>query len=258
MLGTLFAALTAETALLLATWLSLRLVQALDGFRRCEPIVDRGEIVVFIDFGRLGTRLIAILQLLLRRGDNAEVMLGVLQIVLGKDRIPRGLRIASELQIFFRDVGGVAAHLHVRSIGFEIPAQRIDVLAPAIVVPAPLAVLVVLVGSHRSRYAFKMSLWVEWSEARYTSGAHKGGPEGRERVRELCGLNHMGSSRRAGFRVRGYPRWQSSVADERVAIAVAPTRAFDSNGNLAASLRYSKGKMFPVLLRFGFLNYGKP
>src|SRR5690606_22089667 len=100
------------------------------------------------------------------------------------------LRIAGELQIFLRDMGRVAAHLHIRAVGFEVPAQWVDVLAPAIVVPAPLAVLVVLVGSHRSIYAFKMSLWVEWSEARCTSGAQSGGPEGRERVRELCRLNH--------------------------------------------------------------------
>jgi hypothetical protein len=127
------------------------------------------------------------LDLLLRRSDDAEVMFGVLQIVLSEDRIPGGLRIASELQVFFRDVGGIAAHLHVRSVGFEISTQRIDVLAPAIVVPAALTVLVVviLVWSHRSIYAFKMSLWVEYPKPATPVAPSRAAQKG-ERVFENC------------------------------------------------------------------------
>lgn len=83
---------------------------------------------------------------LLGRGDDAEVMLGVLQIVLGHYRIARRLGVAGQLQILFGDMGGVAAHLHVRTIAFVIARQRIDMLASAI--PAALPVLV-LVRSHR-------------------------------------------------------------------------------------------------------------
>ncbi len=135
-----------------------------------------GEIVVFIDFGRLGTRLIAILQLLLRCGDNAEVVLGVLQIVLGKDRIPEDCASRASCRYFSATWAALPRTFTSGPLDLEIPAQRIDVLAPAIVVPGPAGGSCCSAGSHRSRYAFKMSLWVEWSEARYTSGAHEGRP----------------------------------------------------------------------------------
>ena len=88
----------------------------------------------------------AILSLLGARND-AEIMLGMLEIILRHHGVAARLRIAGELQIFLGDMGRVAAHLHIRTIALEIAGQRIDVLAST--VPATLPVFVVLViGSH--------------------------------------------------------------------------------------------------------------
>ena len=57
-------------------------------------------------------------ELLLHRGDQPEVMLGVLIVVLGCDRIAGRLRIPRKLHVFVGDMRGSAANLHVRTIGF--------------------------------------------------------------------------------------------------------------------------------------------
>jgi hypothetical protein len=81
-------------------------------------------------------------------GDEAEIMLGVLQVVLGRDRIAAGVGIARELQIFLGDVVGVAADLHIRPVRFIRTGQRIG--PPPIVGRAVAAhPLVVLTRSHR-------------------------------------------------------------------------------------------------------------
>src|SRR5690606_22917450 len=129
----------------------LLLLEGLARLGRSEPVVDRGEIVVEIVL--FGLELVAtelgLLRLLGRR-DDAEIMLGVLQVILGHDAVARGLRIAGELQVFLGDMGRVAAHLHVGAVALVIAAQRVAVLAAAIVVAPTGAVLVVLlVWSHR-------------------------------------------------------------------------------------------------------------
>ena len=43
-------------------------------------------------------------ELLLRSGDQAKIMLGVLEVVFGRDRIAGALRVARELEVFLRDV----------------------------------------------------------------------------------------------------------------------------------------------------------
>jgi hypothetical protein len=44
--------------------------------------------------------------------DQPEVVLGVLQIVLGQHAVAGGVRVAGQLLVLFEDVLGVAAHLH--------------------------------------------------------------------------------------------------------------------------------------------------
>jgi hypothetical protein len=56
-------------------------------------------------------------ELLLRRGDDAEIVLGVLIIVFRCDRVPGALRVTGELKILFGDMGRRTANFHVRSIG---------------------------------------------------------------------------------------------------------------------------------------------
>lgn len=98
------------------------------------------EIVVLLPIGAL-----AVLRLLGAR-DDAEIMFGVLEIVLRHHRVAARLGVARELEIFLGNMGGIAADLDVRTIALEVARQRIDMLAPA--VPAALPVLVLVVGSH--------------------------------------------------------------------------------------------------------------
>src|SRR5579871_3730356 len=68
-------------------------------------------------------------ELLLRRGDQAEIMLRVLEIVLGGDRISGRLGVARKLQIFVRDVGRRTSYFDIRSVRLIDPGQRIVTLA---------------------------------------------------------------------------------------------------------------------------------
>src|SRR5271156_1885844 len=69
-------------------------------------------------------------------------MFGVLEIVFRSDRIPARVRVARQLKIFFRDMVGIAANLHVGAVRFVRTRQRIG---PATIVrrtpPHPLLIL---------------------------------------------------------------------------------------------------------------------
>jgi hypothetical protein len=83
-----------------------------------------------------------LLQLLAIGHDDAAVVLGVLQIVLGEHRIAGRLRIASERQIFFGNMCRGATDLHIRAVGLETARKRI--LALPIPVAATAAILLSL------------------------------------------------------------------------------------------------------------------
>lgn len=68
-------------------------------------------------------------KLFLRRRDQPEVMLGVLVVILGCDRVAGALRIAGELDVLLRDVGGGAANFHIGPVRLVNPCQRILALA---------------------------------------------------------------------------------------------------------------------------------
>lgn len=54
---------------------------------------------------RPGERLLLPLaELFLRRSDQAEIVFGMLVVILGRYRISRGLRVASQLNVFFGDM----------------------------------------------------------------------------------------------------------------------------------------------------------
>lgn len=103
----------------------------------------------------VGTRLILMLrlvlaELLLRRGDQAEIMFGMLIVVFGGDGIAGRARIAGELDVFFGNVRGGAADLDVGSVGLVDPGQRI-LAAPVLIIVIPVAhPLLVLTVSHVS------------------------------------------------------------------------------------------------------------
>jgi hypothetical protein len=83
-------------------------------------------------------------------------MLGVLVVVLGRDRIAGRARVTRELNVFFGDVRGSAADLDVGSVRFEHPGHRV-LTAPVIVVVIVVVIpvthpLVVLTVSHVSPF----------------------------------------------------------------------------------------------------------
>ena len=81
----------------------------------------------------------------LRSGDKSEVMFGVLQIILRRDRISARVSVSRELEIFLRDMMRVAAYFDVRPIRFIGSRQRIG---PTPIVRRPAAHPLVLTWSH--------------------------------------------------------------------------------------------------------------
>jgi hypothetical protein len=87
---------------------------------------------------------IGLAELLLRRRDQAEIVLGVLEIVLGRNRIPGGLGVTRELEIFVRDVVGSSANLHIRAVRLINPRQGILIAPVVLLIVAPAHTLVVM------------------------------------------------------------------------------------------------------------------
>jgi hypothetical protein len=89
-------------------------------------------------------------ELFLRRGDQAQIMLGVLVIILGGYRVARGRRIARQLNVFLGDMGRRSPNLHVWAVRFINPCERILIFAVmlVVVVTTPHALVVVLTVSH--------------------------------------------------------------------------------------------------------------
>src|SRR5206468_7494306 len=103
------------------------------------------------------TRLRLVLpELLLGSGDQAEIMLGVLVVILGRDRVAGRARVARQLDVFFGDVRGGAANLDIGSVRFEHPGHRVlttPVIVVVIVIIIPVThPLVVLTVSHVSPF----------------------------------------------------------------------------------------------------------
>src|SRR5579863_2028516 len=90
-------------------------------------------------------------ELLLCRGDQAEVVLGMLIVIFRGDRIAGGARITRQLHIFLGDMRCCPADLDVRSVGFENPGHRVlttpVVIVVVVIVPVPHP-LIVLTVSH--------------------------------------------------------------------------------------------------------------
>jgi hypothetical protein len=55
-------------------------------------------------------------ELLLRSGDQAEIMFGMLVVIFGGDRITRTLRVARKLDVFFRDMRCGATDFYVGAV----------------------------------------------------------------------------------------------------------------------------------------------
>jgi hypothetical protein len=139
--------------MLLLLWLLLRLVMVLlrrlvlllasiERLRlaRCERLAGQVRLLVVVAVEAIVADIaahiallllvegLALPVLLLGGGDQAEIMLGVLVVIFGRDRIAGTLRIAGELKVFFGDVRGRAADFNVRSTGLVHTGQRILVM----------------------------------------------------------------------------------------------------------------------------------
>jgi hypothetical protein len=84
---------------------------------------------------------ILLTKLFLRRGDQAEIVLGVLIIILGGHRVARPLRVARKLNVFFRDMRSRASDFDVGPVRFVNARERI--LTFAVVASPPHALLTV-------------------------------------------------------------------------------------------------------------------
>jgi hypothetical protein len=103
----------------------------------------------------LGARLRLVLpELLLGGSDQAEIMLRMLIIILGGDRIAGRARVPRQLYIFFRNVGGGTADLDIGSVGLEHPSHRVlaapivIIVVIIVVVPVTHPLVVILTVSH--------------------------------------------------------------------------------------------------------------
>ncbi len=92
-----------------------------------------------------GARLRLVLpELLLGGCDQPEIMFSMLVVVLGRDRVAGGTRIARQLYVFFCNVGGGATDLDVGPVRFEHPGHRV-LTAPVIIVVVAVVVIIIVI-----------------------------------------------------------------------------------------------------------------
>jgi hypothetical protein len=97
------------------------LISVLSLGRRSETIRQGAEIAIVFQIVALLSRR-ALLTALgkrlrgLRSGDKSEVMFGMLQVILRRDRISSRMGVSRELEIFLGDMMRVAAYFHIRAI----------------------------------------------------------------------------------------------------------------------------------------------
>jgi len=116
--------------------------------RLTRVVVVEGFITVA--FARRRRRLVEgvlLPELLLRRRDQAGIVLGVLEVVLGGDWIAGGLGVTGELKIFLGNVVCRSSDLHLWAIRLIDPCQWIVMVMPA-ATAAVVALIVAVTSSH--------------------------------------------------------------------------------------------------------------
>jgi hypothetical protein len=162
----LTVALLARLIVVVALHEGLRILRKIGLLSGAERLLELSVFVALIEL-LIGTRLellvvpafrarlkirVLLAELLLRGSDQAEIMFGMLEVILGRDRIAGGLGIACKLEIFLRNVIGRSANLHIRAVRLVNPCQGI-LIAPVvllmIIAPAhTLVVMMLLTVSH--------------------------------------------------------------------------------------------------------------
>ncbi len=132
-----------------------RLIRLLLLRHKSRLLTEAGKALILLAIFRnhvgIGPRLLLRLilaELLLGRGNQAEVMLGMLIVIFRSDRIAGGARITRQLYVFFSNVRCSATDFDIRSVGFEHPGHRVlatPVIIVVVIVPVthPLVVLTV-------------------------------------------------------------------------------------------------------------------
>ena len=122
---------------------------------RVGPVEPRPHLAVDV-FAHLRWRQ----ALLLAIGEyDAIVVLGVLQVVLSENRVTRRLGIASQLEVFLRDVCGRTAHLDVGTVRFIAPRQRVLPFARVLIrTAATIAITTVMIVAAPATAAMLLSL----------------------------------------------------------------------------------------------------
>jgi hypothetical protein len=136
----------------------LRLTRGIAAIARAHPGLIGALVVVSILVGRVAALLllvalivgILLTELLLHRGDQAKIMLGVLEVVLGRHRVAGRLRVACELHVLVRYVRSGAADFHVGPVRLVNPSHRVLALA-AVAASHAFVVLTVSHGMNFSR-----------------------------------------------------------------------------------------------------------
>src|ERR1700761_4943732 len=91
-----------------------------------EARIAVAVVLVVVDRHLVGARLRLVLpQLFLRCGDQAEIMLSMLIVILRSDGIARRTRVPGKLHIFLRHMRCGAANLDIGTVGFKYPGHRI-------------------------------------------------------------------------------------------------------------------------------------
>jgi hypothetical protein len=92
-------------------------------------------------------------ELLLRRSDQAKIVLGVLEMILGVHGVAAGLSITGKLEILLSDVMRSAADLHLGSVRLVNTSQRIVMMTTATPAAAAATTVMTLVIAVASAHA---------------------------------------------------------------------------------------------------------
>jgi hypothetical protein len=146
--------LLAETRLPLHRRLALHGLDLLPGLalRVLFSVIERAVPATVVGArGRLLLRLvigILLPELFLGRGDQTEIVLGVLVMVLGGDVVTRRRGVARKLQVFLGDGVRGSANLHILTVRLVHPRQRIVVMMVVMTTMTMTTLVIAVASSH--------------------------------------------------------------------------------------------------------------
>ena len=129
-----------------------------------------GRIDQFLALFTLGI-LVALAALIFEAGsvlvENAEIVVGILQIIFGLHPVARELGIASEALVFLEQLSGIAA----LAVVLAVPRLSAEVLPPLPTAAAPAATLSLIDQMPTSLRSVLCSLWPSGSRVGASAGS---------------------------------------------------------------------------------------